>query len=72
MTRTISKSEYYALLGLKHVADKLTRQQGDLEAAAREITGDEKNSHTCDLIYGGPDGRSVDETLGILGIKVSE
>lgn len=75
----IGKSEYYQLLGLRTIADRLNDQLSHIEAAALAITEEVERDgtkyrvngggHTGDFIYG---SRDLDELLRLLGIDANE
>ena len=72
----ITKNEYYQLMGLRAVADRLWLMIKEIEITAQQITdevdGDGKPDiygHTGDYLSG---SRDLDELLSILEIKVNE
>lgn len=70
--KTITKSQYYTLMGLREVARKNWEQLYLLEKAAAEITGElEKDGlgHSSDYLAG---SRELDNMLEILSIKVQD
>ena len=70
MNKTITKSQYYTLIGLREVAKEQCLILDKIEKLAKEITGEQDKDfggHASDYIYG---TRNLDEMLKILGIKV--
>lgn len=66
--KTITKSQYYALMGLREVARKNWEQLCLLEKAAAEITGEiDGLGHSSDYLAG---SRELEDMLRILEIKV--
>lgn len=70
MKTTITKHEYYELLGLLTLAQKYMSAVKDIENAACDITGDMELGHVSDYIYGSDS--DVDALLGKLGIAVKD
>jgi len=70
--KTITKSQYYALMGLREVAKKQWLILDELEKQAAEITGEQDKKyggHAQDYISG---MRELDDMLEILKIEVKE
>jgi hypothetical protein len=74
--KTITRSEYFMLVGLSTLAHYHHRGLNDIELAACSITGDKPNDnqHTSDFIFNetpiSPAG--VDQLLDKLGVKVAD
>lgn len=67
--KTITKQQYYCLIGLQELAKAKWKEISELEKAAIEIT-EEKDGvfgHTSDFIAG---SRDADELLSLLNIEV--
>lgn len=70
--KTITKSQYYTLIGLRTVAKKQWEILEELEKAAADITGEQEKlfcGHASDFING---NRELDDMLRILEIEVKE
>ena len=69
MIKTITKTEYSALIGLREVAKLQYRILEQLEKQAAEIVGEEADGlgHSSDFLAG---GRDLDDMLDILKITV--
>lgn len=68
--RTISRSEYFQLIGLLTLAKKHNETLKDIERAALAITKEVDDlGHTADAVYG---NRSPDELLALLDITVRD
>ncbi len=72
--KTISKSDYHALIGLREVAKRYLELLDQINDAAQEITGEvdsdgkkETMGHTSDYIYG---SRELDSLLNLLKIEI--
>jgi len=73
-TKTITRSQYLQLLGLKTLADKHRAAMNDILNAMLDIT-DERDregkrddmGHTCDVVWSDED---LDKKLGYMGIEV--
>lgn len=74
--KTITKQQYYALIGFRTIAETWLNKLDDLNKISQEITGEvdpdgnpDFYGHTSDFIYG---SRELDEMLRILEISVEE
>jgi hypothetical protein len=68
MKKSITKTEYQALIGLLTIAKEHTNALNSIEAAMRKITGEKaKYGHCGDAIYS---NYPADELLGKLEIRV--
>lgn len=71
---TITKAQYFQLMGLLVLGERLTRQGKEIEKAVSEIVmspgadADHVNGHVMDAVYG---SRSLDELLKLLEIEVA-
>lgn len=72
--KTITKDQYYQLVGLRAAADLQVKVLDAMKAAALNITderdekmGPEDSGHTLDFIWG---SRDLDDMLRILEIEV--
>lgn len=66
--KLISKNEYHRLVGLMALAERHNKTLVELEAAAREITGEvDDMGHTSDAIYG---NTSVDELMKRVDLRI--
>lgn len=78
MARTITRTDYYALLGLLKLAEQHNTALDNIVAAACQITGElkddgsaERGGHTSDMLFS-PDYRSLDEVLRLLDITIED
>lgn len=69
--KTITKQQYYCLIGLQELAKAKWKEISELEKAAVEITEDKdaEFGHTSDFIAG---SRDIDELFELLEIKVDK
>ena len=68
--KTITKSQYYTLIGLRAVAEKQWSILRELEKTAANITGEQDSfGHTSDFVNG---ERELDDMLRILEIEVKD
>jgi hypothetical protein len=66
LVKTITKTEYQALVGLKALSDRLQKQREELELTVREITGEGDGSyHSTDFVYGDESPKVMLKRLGI-------
>lgn len=72
MSKTITKNQYHALVGLMVLAERYNRAIVEIELAAREITGDEEHGHTSDEVYGGDGTPNADNLLRKLMITIED
>lgn len=66
--KTITQTEYQALLGLSYMASEHNKTLKAIENAACRMLGDEPNSHTADYIYS--DHITLDDLLKRLNVTV--
>lgn len=67
---TISKSDYYKLVGLQTLANSYHEKLDDLERAFLEITKENEHqigSYSSDILFG---FKSLNEGLKLMGIEV--
>jgi hypothetical protein len=69
IAQTISKEQYYMLIGLLTLASHHSQALEDIKNAALEITKEEEDNWTSDAVYG---GYGADELLEHLNITVRE
>jgi hypothetical protein len=68
MKKSITKNEYWQLVGLQTLANNYMAKVDDLENVAKEIVGElEDTGYITDMIGG---DRDIDEILKILGITI--
>lgn len=74
--KTITKTQYYQLLGLIFLANRAIKEIDNIVSAALEITGEKDDKgrpetlgHTNDVIW---HARKLDDALDIMKIKVGK
>ncbi len=69
--KTITKEQYYQLIGVVVLAKSYLDKINDLEKAALNITQEvyDIGGHTSDIVWG---SRDLDEGLKIMGVKVNK
>jgi hypothetical protein len=67
--KTITKNQYYQLLALQALSKKYNDLISDILTSAVEITGEENEDHTADMIFG---ETSLDDALDYMDILIQE